>query len=118
LHNIVNNIALIGYLWCAGAACFSALSTYLIKLSGMAGADWNLARLMWLGAAAGSYVLGFGCYSVALQKLQISLAYPVMTAVTMSLVTAIGWMVLNEPLTATKIGGLCLIGAGAFVLAR
>lgn len=114
----MNNIAIIGYLWCAGAACFSAVSTYLIKLSGMAGTDWNLPRLMWLGAAAGSYVLGFGCYSVALQKLQISLAYPVMTAVTMALVTGIGCAALSEPLTATKIGGLFLIAAGAFVLAR
>lgn len=112
------NISLAGYLWCAGAACFSALSTYLIKLAGMAGPDWNMARLTWLGAAVGSYVLGFACYSVALQKLQISLAYPVMTAVTMALVTAIGAMVLNEPLTMTKMGGMAMIAAGAFVLAR
>ncbi|QBE64605.1 DMT family transporter [Pseudoduganella lutea] len=108
----------IGYLWCAGAALASALSTLLIKYAAQAGPDWNLPRLCWLGAAVGSYVLGFACYSLALQKLQISLAYPVMTAITMVMVTALGCVALQEPLAPAKLLGIALIIAGAFVLAR
>lgn len=110
--------SVIGFLWCAGAALASALSTYLIKLSGQAGADWNFARLAWLGSACASYGLGFICYSIALQRLQISLAYPVMTAITLTLVTLTGYAALQEPMSAAKLAGIALVGAGAFLLAR
>ncbi|SFU39248.1 SMR family transporter [Pseudoduganella namucuonensis] len=112
------NPAYTGYLWCAGAALASALSTYLIKLSGQNGADWNLVRLAWLGGACASYGLGFVCYSIALQRLQVSLAYPVMTAITLALVALIGYAALQEPMSAAKLAGIVLVGAGAFMLAR
>ncbi|GAB2851159.1 SMR family transporter [Pseudoduganella ginsengisoli] len=112
------NPAFTGYLWCAGAALASALSTFLIKLSGQAGSDWNIARLAWLGSACASYGLGFICYSIALQKLQISLAYPVMTAITLALVAVTGYAALQEPMSAAKLAGILLVGAGAFLLAR
>jgi len=112
------NVSLAGYLWCAAAAGFSALSTFLIKMASHAGPTLNMAKAGWLMAAISSYVVGFGCYTLALSKLEISLAYPVMTAVTMALVTAIGYAALNEPLTTSKLAGIALIGAGAFVLAR
>ena len=112
------NPSVIGFLWCAGASLASALSTYLIKMSGQAGSDWNLARLLWLGSACASYGLGFVCYSIALQKMQISLAYPVMTAITLALVALTGYAALQEPMSAAKLAGLVLVGAGAFLLAR
>jgi multidrug transporter EmrE-like cation transporter len=107
-----------GYLWCGAAALASSLSTLMIKFSSHAGPDWTLARLAWLAAAIASYALGFACYTLALQKLQISLAYPVMTAVTMVLVTVLGCAVLQEPLAPAKLLGITLIIVGAFVLAR
>lgn len=112
------NPVVLGYLWCAGAAAASALATYLIKMSSLQGDGWSIVRLAWLGSACFSYVLGFVCYSVALQKMQISLAYPVMTAITLTLVTVIGYVALHEPLTASKLAGIALIACGAFVLAR
>jgi multidrug transporter EmrE-like cation transporter len=110
--------AMTGYLWCALAALASAVATYLIKISGQAGAGWSLVRLMYLGGAGGVYVLGFVCYSVALQKLEMSLAYPIMTAIAMAMVAAIGYGALDEPLTVSKIVGMVLIAAGAFALSR
>ncbi|PKV45699.1 MULTISPECIES: SMR family transporter [unclassified Janthinobacterium] len=107
-----------GYLWCGLAAVASALATLLIKLSAHAGVGWTLARMGWLGGACTTYALGFVCYSIALQKLQISLAYPVMTAATMCLVALIGATLLNEPLHAGKLAGMALIAAGAFILTR
>lgn len=112
------NPAFTGYLWCTLAAVASALATFLIKLSHQGGTDWTPARLAWLGAACASYGLGFICYTVALQKLQMSLAYPVMTAITMALVALIGYAALHEAMTLSKIAGLVLISAGALALMR
>ncbi|MBA5640011.1 hypothetical protein H3H37_23395 [Duganella sp. LX20W] len=109
---------LIGYLWCALAALASAAATFLIKLSSLAGTDWNLRRLAFLGGACATYGLGFICYSVALQRLQISLAYPAMTAITMALVALTGYAALNEAMSVSKLTGLVLIAAGAFALTR
>jgi multidrug transporter EmrE-like cation transporter len=108
----------LGYLWCALAALASALATLLIKLSNQHSADWNLARLSFLAGAAATYVLGFVCYSVALQKMEMSLAYPVMTGFAMVMVAAIGYAALSEPMTLSKIAGMLMIGAGAYALAR
>ncbi len=110
--------AMTGYLWCALAAATSALATLLIKLSGQHGADWNLTRLAWLGGAVFTYALGFLCYSLALQKLEISLAYPVMTGIAMAMVAALGFAFLQEPMSWSKAAGMLLIAAGAFALTR
>ena len=97
----------------------SAAATLLIKISSQYGSGLSVVRLLWLGGAGGAYALGFICYAVALEKLQISLAYPVMTAITMALVTLIGCSVLQEALlTMPKVFGILLITAGAFVLSR
>jgi multidrug transporter EmrE-like cation transporter len=110
--------ALAGYFWCMLAAVASAVATLLIKLSHQPGAEWTLARLGWLGAACAAYGVGFVCYAIALQKLQMSLAYPVMVAITMVLVAVTGYFALQEALTASKLAGMLLIALGAFVLAR
>jgi len=100
------------------ASVASAAATFLIKLSTQSGAGVTLARLAWLGGAGGAYALGFICYAVALERLEISLAYPFMTAVTIVMVTLLGTLLLHEALTPVKILGLLLIAAGAFVVAR
>ena len=110
--------AMTGYLWCALAALASAMATFLIKLSNQHGADWNLVRLAFLGGAGATYALGFIFYSVALQKLDMSLAYPVMTGIAMAMVAALGIAALDEPLSASKVIGMVLIAAGAFALSR
>lgn len=112
------NPAYFGYAWCLVSSLFSALATYLIKRSTMNGAEWNLLRLCWLAGACSSYVLGFACYALALQRLQMSLAYPVMTGFTMLLVASAGWLVLGEALTPAKLGGMVLLALGAWVLTR
>jgi multidrug transporter EmrE-like cation transporter len=107
-----------GYLWCALAALASAVASLLIKYANGHAADWNLTRVLYLGGACGIYALGFVAYSVALQKLEMSLAYPVMTGVAMAMVAALGYAALNEPLTLSKVAGMVLIAAGAFALSR
>ena len=110
--------ATIGYLWCALAALASALATLLIKLSGQHGPDWNLLRLAYLGGAGATYAFGFVFYSIALQKLDISLAYPVMTGIAMAFVATLGVLALGESMTASKAVGMVLVAAGAYALVR
>jgi multidrug transporter EmrE-like cation transporter len=107
-----------GFLWCALAALASALATFLIKMSNGHGADLNVVRLAFLGGAGTTYALGFVCYSVALQKLDISVAYPIMTGIAMLMVAILGTAVLGESITFGKIVGMVLIAAGAFALVR
>lgn len=107
-----------GFAWCALAAVASAIATFMIKLSHQTGGEWSALRLTYLGGACASYALGFLCYSIALQKLPMSLAYPLMTAVTMAGVTLIGCLALGELMTFSKIAGLLMITGGAFMLAR
>lgn len=109
---------LTGYFWSILASLASALATLLIKLSHQENAGWTLSRLAYLGGASGTYVVGFVCYSIALQRLQISLAYPLMTAFTMLLVMLIGFLILGENLTFTRLSGAALIITGAFILSR
>lgn len=110
--------AMVGYAWCMLAAGASALATLLIKMSQQGGSGWTLTRLGWLGAACAAYGVGFVCYAIALQRLQMSLAYPVMVAITMVLVALAGYFALQEALTMSKLAGMLLIAMGAFVLAR
>lgn len=114
----MQNTPLLGILWCALAALASAGATYLIKISGSAGEGLSLARLLWLGAACASYGLGFVAYALALHRLQISIAYPVMTAITIAVVALIGYFALQEPLGASRLAGIALVALGAFLVAR
>ncbi len=107
-----------GLLWCTLSALASAIATLFIKFANQAGSDWNLTRLSWLGGACAVYGLGFLSYSVALQKLHMSLAYPVMTGIAMAMVAVTGVLVLDEPMSASKVGGMLLIAAGAYALSR
>jgi small multidrug resistance pump len=114
----MQNTQFLGIMWCALASLASAAATYLIKMSGSAGEGFSLARLAWLGAACGAYGMGFVAYAFALQRLQISLAYPVMTAITIAMVALIGYFALQEPLGMTRLAGIALVTAGAFLVAR
>ena len=107
-----------GFLWCALAALASAVATLLIKLSSQHGTEMNAVRIAFLGSAGAAYALGFACYAVALQKLDISLAYPIMTGVAMIVVASLGMAFLGEVLTFKKILGMVFIVIGAVILAR
>lgn len=112
------NPTLAGYLWCALASVASAGATFLIKSSSNYGSGISLMRLLWLGGACTAYVAGFVCYAFALEKMAITLAYPVMTAITIFIVTILGVLLLQESLTPVRLLGLLLIGTGVFFVSR
>jgi len=120
------NTIFFGYLWCVLAAIASALASYLIKTSSastpsnvlLSEALTDLSRLLYLACAVGAYGIGFVFYTLALKKLPMSLAYPVMTAFTIILVAIVGTLALEEPLSWVRCIGILLIMVGAFFVAQ
>jgi small multidrug resistance pump len=73
---------------------------------------------MWLAAAVGCYAVGFVACGQALGKLQMTVAYPVMTAVTMTLIAVQGVVVLGEAITLTKPAGMVLLCVACLLLSK
>jgi multidrug transporter EmrE-like cation transporter len=70
-------------------------------------------------------LIGLGCfalnvvfYSFALQKLPISVAYPVMTIVGFAIIVVVAGSVLNERLSSTQWVGIAAILVGATLVAK
>lgn len=107
-----------GYVWCAAAGLCSALATLMIKLS-VGGSDTGgWIKLYWLAGAAACYLAGFGAYSQALTKLEITIAYSMMTAVTMSLVACAGWLMLGESISGYKVSGMLLLCVACVLMSK
>lgn len=111
-------IAFGGYILCAAAGLCSALATLMIKLSVNDSSSLGWIKICWLAGAATCYVAGFGAYSLSLAKLPITTAYPAMTAVTMTLVSAAGWLVLGESISGHKISGMLLLCVACVLISK
>jgi quaternary ammonium compound-resistance protein SugE len=97
---------------------FSASATLLLKKSTGAGSYADMARLVWMGRAAGSYLLGFLCYGQRLVLLDASAAYPVMIALTMATVAVFGTALLGEAVSFSKVAGMCLLCLACWLMTR
>lgn len=92
----------------------------LIKL-GSAGASSNpLAIVSQPATLAGLALLtgSFPFYSMVIQKLPLSLAFPLVTSTTFVLVVLISYFFLKEPLTIVNILGILLLIAGLFLVSQ
>jgi small multidrug resistance pump len=107
-----------GYAWCAAAGLCGALATVMMKISANHHAAGGWIKLYWLAGAAACYVVGFGAYSQALAKLEMTVAYPLMTAVTMSIVACAGCLLLGESITGYKVAGMVLLCAAVVLMSK
>ena len=71
---------------------------------------------LWLGLAC--FGLSLVGYTIALKKLDISFAYPVMVGVGFVIVSTAAVLLFDEKLTLAKTSGMALILAGIIVAAR
>ncbi len=62
------------------------------------------------------YGLSFWVLSLALKKIDVSIAYAIWSAVGTALITTIGVLWFKEPITAIKIGSIVLIILGVIGL--
>jgi multidrug transporter EmrE-like cation transporter len=109
------------FLLLAGAAAINAGASALLKYSsiyrGAAGAKPGLAAALFVLAMA-LYGGCFPLYAVALSRTRLSVAQPTFAAVTFVATAALAILVFKEGYTALRIGGLALIVAGIFMVAR
>jgi len=76
----------------------------------------SLFRSAYVAGGFGCYALSSILYLLAVSKLPLSYAYP-MVALSYVLVTVATWRVLNESLPALRIAGLVVVMLGVLVVA-
>lgn len=64
------------------------------------------------------FVIALGGYSYILSKLNLSIAYPIMTSVGYMIVIAASWLFLHETITWMQIAGFILILSGVWCVAQ
>jgi small multidrug resistance pump len=62
------------------------------------------------------YGLSIGALTLALNRIEMSVAYAVWSGMGTALVAVVGMLVFKEPVTAAKLGGLALIVVGVAIL--
>lgn len=101
----------------------NALANILIKvgvdrLRGAAQATLLIAALRepLLYAGVGSFAVALVAYAAALSRLQLSVAYPLMTSVGLLVVAVVSWRWLGETYDGSKTAGTILVIAGVILL--
>jgi small multidrug resistance pump len=98
------------WLWLVLAICLEVFGTVSMKLS--AGfTKLTPAVLMFV-----FYGLSLSSLTMALKRIDVSVAYAVWSGLGTALITAIGIIYLREPLTAIKAGAVGLIIVGVVLL--
>jgi multidrug transporter EmrE-like cation transporter len=98
----------------------SAAASYFLKLgatAGLSGAGWwdiAMHPMTMLGAAC--YAATFGLYALALQKVPLSLAQPVITGGASVVTALLAVMLLKETMGLANWLGLLLVCSGIFLL--
>jgi small multidrug resistance pump len=101
---------------------FSALASILLKVAGAATTNSNFLLLGMPGkplllrlAAVGAYGVGFVLYALALKRIELSIAYPLMVAVTILEIMLFGF-VSGETLTLRTLSGAVLLLVSVLLL--
>jgi len=78
---------------------------------------WKLATQPFIVVAVGCYVLSLVVWIIGLSRVQVSIAYPMLSIG--YIVSAIAaWWLLGEPLTSQKMLGISFIIVGVWLVAR
>jgi len=77
----------------------------------------NVATQPYILGGLFCYVLSVGLWIVALSRVDVSIAYP-MLSIGYVVNALIAWQLFGEALTAGRIGGIAIILVGVVVLAR
>jgi len=115
------------YVILALAIILNALANILMKVGMMRQGGANGSPLLMAKAAlanpvlfAGiiSFALALVAYSYVLSKVNLSIAYPVMTSLGYVIVIIASWMFLKEHITFIQVMGFAFIIAGVWMVAR
>jgi len=90
----------------AGAIIFEVFGTTAMKLSD------GFSKLIPSIAVAVFFIISFSLFTLALKKIDVSIAYAVWAGVGTALIAGIGMIYFKEPATVLKMVSLALIIAG------
>ena len=114
-----------GYLYLALALILNAAANVLLKIGagqlGPLDAPDLVGRLLTnyhLLAGLALFALNVVFYAAALTRLNLSIAYPVMTAGGVLIVVSVSFFFLKEPLAPAQMLGLLLLVAGILLVTR
>ena len=65
-----------------------------------------------------SFILALVCYLYVLSKVNLSIAYPLMTSMGFLIVISTSWAFLKEPITTIQVVGFVFIILGVWLTAR
>ncbi len=84
---------------------FSSLAIYALT-------NWKI----WLGIMC--FGLAFGGYAIVLSKLDLSLAYPIMTTGSFLIIITVSFFLFSEHLSLLRLAGILLMIAGIWMISR
>jgi len=86
------------------------------SVSGLLSQIPNMLKNTWLIGGSFLFLIGFAFYLFVLSKIQLNIAYPLLTSVGIVLVAVGSWAFLGETLALPQIIGIALIISGIFLL--
>lgn len=98
------------YVLLAAAIAAEITATSLLKLSAGFTKMWPS-----VGTVLG-YLVSFALLSQTLKSMPVSVAYAIWSGAGTAVVAAVGMVLLHEPVSMVKIGGIALIVAGVVAL--
>jgi len=109
------------YLILIASTCFNAVASYFLKLLGQQAAPLVSIDTLsnpYLYLAVGFFGLNIVGYALFLQRVQLSIGYPIYVGLTGALVLGLSVFVLRESISITQAVGILLILAGIVLATR
>ena len=64
------------------------------------------------------FVINFGLYVIALSKINLSIAYPIMVSLGFVIIVSVSWLFLKETITLVQVIGILLILIGVLLIKK
>jgi len=111
------------YIWLVISSICSVMASVALKSASGVPARFDNGPLGWALAlpyfvAIAAYAGGFAMYALALRRLDLSIAYPLMVAMSIAGVFIYGLTAGSESITPLRIAGGLLVATGVFLLTR
>jgi len=108
------------------ALTFNALANILVKI-GMNKIGKTDSLLSLIPKIASSpiiilaitcFVLNFALYAIALSRIHLSIAYPIMVGLSYAIIILASWLFLKETITLTQVIGISLVLVGILLIGK
>jgi len=118
---MINSANWISWSFVLIASINTAIGNILLKKSRLEAPDSSLLTLLsspWFLAAILVYGINIIAFAKALDRLPVSIAYPIFAAIGFSLVVLAGTLIFGERFSLSQMFGLSFIVAGIMIMSR